>query len=602
MRIRSSVAAVVGKTTETDWCQVLSLPGAYAVIEVHEPSGNARQRGISILSQLHRKLNPPPVSLTDIASLADSFFTPEVISLSILIPVGGILYIVLRGKGAVYVRRENQFATLLNLQGAVSGSVSLGDCVLLSTGGFVTALLPGEIAALFDHLSSVEVAEQLTLALHQKETDGAAASCIFQVTGMESEEVAPGPDQTQPVETLPRRSERFRSIFRRVPFRRSFISHALIRFRENPRKLKAAAVVAVIMLVFAVTVFRGISHKNESRQDQEARLVISQARLLYDEGSALRDLNPTRGRMLLKQAKDLLTPLLADNDAASLVGRDLMMLYGQVDETLTLTMQSYEIIPELFFDVSLLKKSAAASSFGLFEDTLGILDRNGKTAYTVSVATKNGAIAAGGDALSGAEFIAPYSDTLYVYLPRGIYGIKSGIPIPSKPLIPADSEWGKISSLVAFGGNVYLLDTVKSRIWKYVATEDGFSDRREYLNPDVLPDLSAAVSIAIDGSVWIGTGDGRIIKFTQGLEQSFAPKGVEPAISGQLVIYTDDLSSRIYVAERSGKRLVVLDKEGEYIAQYYWKSEITPQAMVISEKLKKALILSDGLIYAVTLK
>ena len=179
-------------------------------------------------------------------------------------------------------------------------------------------------------------------------------------------------------------------------------------------------------------------------------------------------------------------------------------------------------------------------------------------------------------------------------------------------VIPKNPEWGDIASLVAYGGNQYLLDTQKGRIWKYVVTDSqtatqsagaqwGFTTMREYLNPDTLPDFSGATNMAIDGSVWVGTKTGKILKFTQGREDTFVPKGVEPAFGSTLLVYTSDEVKNLYILDSDNKRIVVLEKDGTYLAQYTW-TDIVPIELVVSEELKKIFLLSDGKLYAITLK
>jgi sugar lactone lactonase YvrE len=149
---------------------------------------------------------------------------------------------------------------------------------------------------------------------------------------------------------------------------------------------------------------------------------------------------------------------------------------------------------------------------------------------------------------------------------------------------------------------LYLLDTQKSRIWKYVATDTGFSDTREYLNPDTLPDLGRASSMAIDGSVWIGTADGKIMKFTQGKPDTFTPQGVDPAFGANLTVYTSDTTTNLYVLDGANKRVVVLDKDGTYLAQYAWQEDVTPTQLAVSEEQKKIYLLAAGQLFAITLK
>jgi sugar lactone lactonase YvrE len=189
-----------------------------------------------------------------------------------------------------------------------------------------------------------------------------------------------------------------------------------------------------------------------------------------------------------------------------------------------------------------------------------------------------------------------------VLLADGVNAIDINQKQTKQNIIKKSDDWGSVSTIVSFGGNIYLLDTVKSRIWKYVATEIGFSEIREYLNPDTLPDLSKSTGMVIDGSVWLGTNEGKILRFTQGKENAFASKGVDPAFGTKLVVYTSDETNNLYVLDGENKRVVVLDKDGMYLSQYVWKSDSLFTNLVVSEKHGKILLLGNDKVYSLDIK
>ena len=135
-----------------------------------------------------------------------------------------------------------------------------------------------------------------------------------------------------------------------------------------------------------------------------------------------------------------------------------------------------------------------------------------------------------------------------------------------------------------------------------MATEKAFSDLREYLNADTLPDLSTATNMTIDGTVWVGTKTGKVFRFVQGREETFLPKGVEPALGTDLVVYATDETENLYALDRSNNRVVVLDKDGTYLAQYRFTTAARVSTLVVSESEKKILLLSEGKIYSIDLK
>ncbi|HLD24729.1 MAG TPA: hypothetical protein VJB96_02315, partial [Patescibacteria group bacterium] len=103
---RARVASVVGVASDTRWGQVLVTPHAYGVVEVYSPDGIAKVRGIQTLTKLTRLFLTPPVSLSKLSVIADSMMNEDIVSLILLVPIGDTLYLVLRGSGCVYLKRE----------------------------------------------------------------------------------------------------------------------------------------------------------------------------------------------------------------------------------------------------------------------------------------------------------------------------------------------------------------------------------------------------------------------------------------------------------------------------------------------------------------
>ncbi len=608
MKIKPTTGSVVGKTDANHWGQVLLSPTLYGVVEINDPEGAARVCGLRVLANVTRGQDSIS-SLADLVAVLHSGREVSVATLILLAPVGTVVYIAAVGRGAVFLKREEQLATLLQNEGAISGELKSGDTLLLASGGFTEALSYEELTATFDHLPPLEVAEKLTLVLHEKTDVLGSAALIVQATDIEPEDVGVAAEEVttiaQPVST-----RTFPPHHRRLPVRQ------WLSYLANPKIFKLA-ITGIILFIFAISIALGIVKQRGKGNAQAVTQAITQAQYALDEGVALLPLNPVKGRERLMEAKAMLEPLVSSVSGKTKEGRQVAALYKNVVDNLTTAMQVTASEPELFFDVSLLKKGGQASSITLNDETLGIADAATNTVYTVTIPSKSGQVVAGGEALGRAANVALHGDNVYTLTDTGIARVSLGSKKVTPDLVVKDKEWGSILSLVSFAGNLYLLDTQKSRIWKYVATlrqgfdgelsrtdsgQAGFSELREYLNPDTLPDLSRATGMAIDGSVWVGTSDGKIIRFTQGKENTFIPKGVAPGFGSFLLVATSDAATNVYVLDRDNKRVVVLDKDGTYVAQYTWQGTIVPSQLVVSEKLKKLLLLADGKIYAITLK
>ena len=603
--MRPDIASVVGMATELKWGQVLITPHAYGVVEMHSPDGMARTRGVEVLTKLTGIFDTQPNSLHVLSEAADSVMGPDIVSLTILVPVGSTLYLVSRGKGSVFLKRDNKLARLLVDAQSLSGSIRPGDTIIAASAGFISVVGPQQIMGAFDHLSPREVAEKLTIYLHEKDGGSGGAALIFRVDEPEPVENA----DVMPIEaSKPAPVGRTIFLTRAKTIGKSLTTEsqrvALRRLiaRLRAKHIEPGKVIPYIVIIFFITsIFLGLRRNFIHNVPTNITETITSAQHSYDEGMALLDLNPVKGRERLTVARDLLAPIIAKK-LRTQEGITAGDLYKEVQDSLTRSMRINQVKPELYFDMSLLKKDGSATDMSLFESTIGILDARAKTVFTLGTVIKNGTIVGGGESLGEALHLSAYGDKLYILARSGIHELRLSDQKTRSNIIPAAPEWGTIADIHVFGGNIYLLDTQKSRIWKYVATDKGFSSLFEYLNPDTLPDLSRATNLAIDGSVWVGTATGKILRFTGGKENTFVPQGTDTPLGSLLRVYTDDDVKMAYILDTEKHRVVVFDKEGMYMSQYVWAEDFVPTGFAVSESSGKLFLLRDGKLYVVPLQ
>ncbi len=626
MRIKPEFGSVVGQIDDMHWGQVLLLHNAYGVIEIEDTEGLARRQGVVVLNKLTHRLSSNVTSLKELSEIADEVIESQVKSIILVLPVGNILYIVLRGSGVVYLKRDRLLATLIDKPGGISGEVAQGDTLLAVSHGITRALQPDEVTGVFDHLEAQEVAEKLTLLLHAKDNGRGAAALVFQISSFlpieaeESEQEATSiaqvesftkPNSHDGVARAPEPSFfiRLKNALRtrRLPHR-SKVGHviavlgSIVPTRERSGRKFLTIAILIFVGLFGISVVLGIQKQASNAKNRELMKVLDEAQRNFDEGVALMTLNPVTGRARLKQAQSALKPLVDTVSDRTREGRQLIALYGKVVENLTLAMQIVPVVPKLFYDVSLLKKDARISAVSLLGETLSIVDQAGRTVYELDLPSKSGQILAGGQEYEGVSFAATGGGKVYTLVDKGIHSIRLSDKKTVTTVIKKNDKWGSIVSMVSYGGNIYLLDREKSRIWKYISTEGGFSELLDYLNADYFTDFSRATNMAIDGSVWVATSDGKILRFTQGKENPVVLAGVEPTLGMNLLVYTSDSAKHVYILDTQNKRVVVVDKDGVYVAQYVWDQALTVTDLVVSESQSKILLVADGKLYSIDLK
>ena len=99
------------------------------------------------------------------------------------------------------------------------------------------------------------------------------------------------------------------------------------------------------------------------------------------------------------------------------------------------------------------------------------------------------------------------------------------------------STLGFISGMDYYIGNLYMLDTTVSQLWRYRPTGDNYSDPREpYFPPESGTNLSTVIDAAIDGSVWLLNPNGNVVKYFGSQQEAFALESITPALSDAVEI------------------------------------------------------------------
>jgi len=118
----------------------------------------------------------------------------------------------------------------------------------------------------------------------------------------------------------------------------------------------------------------------------------------------------------------------------------------------------------------------------------------------------------------------------------------------------------QIKDIASYSESLYILDSKDSQILKYTKTIDGFAKEIKWLQEEA--NLNNAISIAIDGSIYILKRDGEVIKFYKGKKVKFSLEKIYPKLTDAIKIYTNADLKYIYILDPTNKRLVIFKKDG----------------------------------------
>lgn len=129
-----------------------------------------------------------------------------------------------------------------------------------------------------------------------------------------------------------------------------------------------------------------------------------------------------------------------------------------------------------------------------------------------------------------------------------------------------DQVWKSGVDVAAFGRYIYILSPEENQIYKYARLRSDYSNGSEY-NSDA--DLSGALSLAIDGNIYVLKEGGRIVKIFKSKQQPFKIENLAVDISASTQIYTSAELDNLYILDPVNKRVVILEKSSSGVSRYY---------------------------------
>lgn len=129
------------------------------------------------------------------------------------------------------------------------------------------------------------------------------------------------------------------------------------------------------------------------------------------------------------------------------------------------------------------------------------------------------------------------------------------------------SDEKAVTDAVVYVNRLYALDATNQQIWKYASASGGFGNGAKYLQA-TNSNLSNAVSLSIDSSIYVLSSNGNVARFMSGGQDGFALATIDPPLSNANQIWTDIDAPDVAIADQTGKRVAVFTKDGKLVGQY----------------------------------
>lgn len=161
------------------------------------------------------------------------------------------------------------------------------------------------------------------------------------------------------------------------------------------------------------------------------------------------------------------------------------------------------------------------------------------------------------------------------------------------------SDDPKIKDIASYNNYLYFLEPETDQIYKYIRTADRFSNGKSWIT-DSETDIHNAISLAIDGFIYILKSDGTIDKYLSGVKKDFAIENLSEPISSSAKIYTNADLEYLYIIDPPKQRIVLFNKtNGSLIGQYISNNFNDLKNIVVDDLEDKMYVLNGDKIFTV---
>jgi hypothetical protein len=156
-----------------------------------------------------------------------------------------------------------------------------------------------------------------------------------------------------------------------------------------------------------------------------------------------------------------------------------------------------------------------------------------------------------------------------------------------------------------FDGKLYTLDPNAQQIMKYEPVDAGYPNAPTPYFAEARPELAKATDLAIDGSIYVTTSDGKILKFSEGRPDTFDLRGLGEPLQRPTIVALDQnvQDSSLYVVDAVLRRIVQLRTDGLFVRQFRADDAAFDniQDLLIDEQNNRLYIIGQGAVYTLAL-
>jgi hypothetical protein len=506
-----------------------------------------------------------------------------------------------RGKLEAWVVRRNEVAKIIGVGDEVkvaNGPIEIGDSFLFGTATFFSKVTP-DVIKTPSSLPSFSAPESdfgvINIKIENAEQVEVAQVNLPQINNSKpsiSSPMMPMPKKISPVRiALAKGIDKIIAI---LPDKKGYIKEEIGEPQSNKKRKIATWVGAILLALLVVSIIFGMKQQKNLSLKSRYEPVLTSAQHNLDEAKSLSSIDESRARDLILNAKSQVDGLKSQK----IVDPRIDVLSREITEALGSIAGVYDEAPELYLDLTLQSSGFKGDDIAVSDERMVVLDRAGKRLISTDIGTKKTIPVAGPDIMPNAISVAAYSDRNFVSSNNGIWEVNSD---KANVILPQDKDLSSNILISAYTGNLYVLDKSSSILWRYQGDGGAFAAKQNWFGAGIKPDLSGVIAWTIDGNMWMLTENNDILRFSGGSPIDFSLKNMDKDLNAVDIFTTQD-SSYLYLLDKGNGRVLVVDKDGNYKAQYISDNIKTATKIVVSETDKKMILLEGDKLYSLDIK
>ncbi|MBU1000194.1 hypothetical protein KKE78_02245 [Patescibacteria group bacterium] len=552
----------------------------------------------------------------------EKFSEEKDFSLGLAAISGKVLYLIGKGQIEVNLKRKDKLSSLLSIgtssQSAakqensltvkqqaclISGFLEDNDKLLISTKSFIVFL--GDELEKSLNLPIENFKEEIESKIGASELDNQGLAALAVAITEEDADISSLSSQKKEEEVALMEQNINEDFAKKIslPIRAiiSRVFHLSKRLRKYfPKSGRGRLILAIVLLLIIVS---GIGYKYKLSRDRENQAqfnqLLQQAKDDFNSAKGIASLNPTDAKNKLDTAKDKVNKALVIKPK----DQEAQNFKNQIEQDSDEILQQLSVSDfPVFLDMDLVKKNFLATQMSLSGGELLLMDPGVKTLVVIDLAKKSNQILAGKEKLGEASSASINGELAFIYSQdKGILRVDTK---NSKLNVVAekDSEWGDIKDIYGFAGNVYLLDSGKNMIWKYLPTAEEYSGKREYLSKGTTVDLSGSLKMQIESSIYVLKNGGEMLRFTKGDKDNFSYSELPSGVKDPKSFFVSSDTENLYLLDSGNSRLLILTKTGSFKGQITGNKFGSATDLVVDEENKKVYLLEGSKMFQVDLK